>query len=115
MTFPDDQRPHRPRTVSHVNRDVGLIIQETLGHFDKWRDRVAMLQASVERKGADRKAIRKECTSIRAGILQARTNLILGLAESPARMSGHGRVVDVERALDSLEESLTQIEAKTSA
>jgi len=29
-------------------------------------------------------------------------------------MSGHGRVVDVERALDSLEESLTQIEAKTS-
>jgi len=44
--------------------------------------------------------------------LQARTNLIRSLAESPARMSG--RVVDVERALDSLEESLTQIEAKTS-
>jgi hypothetical protein len=27
-------------------------------------------------------------------------------------MSGHGRVLDVERALDSLEEGLAQIEAK---
>jgi hypothetical protein len=85
MPFPDDQRPHRRRTVSHLNRDVRLIIRDTLGHFDQWRDRVAMLQASAERKGADRKAIRKECTSIRAGILQARTELIIGLAESQPR------------------------------
>jgi hypothetical protein len=115
MTFPDDQRPQRPRAVDHVNRDVRLIITDTLSQFDHWRDRAALLQASVERKGADRKAIRQECTSIREGILQARTDLIIGLAESPARISGHGRVVDVERALDSLEETLTQIEAKTSA
>jgi hypothetical protein len=74
-----------------------------------------MLHASVERKGADRKAIRQECTSIREGILQARTDLIIGLAESPARMSGHGRVVDVGRALDSLEEILTQIEARSTS
>lgn len=73
MAFPNDQRPPRPRTVNQVNRDVAQIIEHTLSQFDHWRDRTFMLQAAVERNGADRKAILKECKAMRSQIVEAKT------------------------------------------
>jgi hypothetical protein len=47
---------------------------------------------------------------MRAEIMDARTTLILELAAAPQSIRSHSRVVDVERALDQIEDGLATIE-----
>jgi hypothetical protein len=50
----------------------------------------------------------KECSLIATAIAEARTDLIIELAEAPAKVTGHSRVVDAERALDNVEAALAE-------
>jgi hypothetical protein len=43
---------------------------------------------------------------------QARTDILLALADTPARLAGHSRVVDVERALDSVDTAVRAVELR---
>jgi hypothetical protein len=43
------------------------------------------------------------CDAIEAELLSVRTTLLLDLADAPQKIAGHGRVVDVEKALDGVE------------
>lgn len=56
-----------------------------------------------------RDAMRAECADLTAEIQEARTDLLLALAEAPQAVAGHSRVVDVERALDGIENNLAEI------
>jgi len=52
------------------------------------------------------------CQEIEREIADVRTDLIVNLAEAPQRVSGHSRVVDIEKALDNLERSLGAVRAQ---
>jgi hypothetical protein len=53
-----------------------------------------------------------QCALIRGQLTEARTELILRLADAPQRVSGHSRVVDVERALDGVDAMLDDLDAR---
>jgi hypothetical protein len=56
--------------------------------------------------GYDRLRILASCHEHRQEVGLARTDLILGLANAPQSIAGHSRMVDVERALDCVEDAL---------
>jgi hypothetical protein len=88
-------------------------LSEALTHFPKWRDDVARFSMTAARaKSTDRGSMLMRCQEIEREIADVRTDLIVNLAEAPQRVSGHSRVVDIEKALDNLERSLGAVRAQ---
>ena len=70
------------------------------------------MAAAAERSGSNRAALTDDCAAIRSEVLAARTDILLALADAPARIAGHSRVVDVERALDSVDVAVKAVEQR---
>lgn len=94
------------------HRDVTEILAQTMARFPQWRERCAFMSAMAERPAMDRTRIARDCEAIRSEVLAARTDIIFALADAPQRLAGHSRVVDVERALDSVDAAISQVERR---
>lgn len=109
-----EQGEHKRRVMDTSNGDARRAVAETLAQFGPWRLDLAQFMAHVERgiSSSDREKMLARCRAIEDELLAARTELIVSLAEAPQRVAGHSRVVDVERALDNIEASVTALRAK---
>ena len=98
-------QPRKPRIMDNSNGEARRAVAETVAHFAPWRADLAHFAVMVERhiRADDREKILNRCAVIEDELMQARTELLLGLADAPQKVSGHSRVVDVERALDNIE------------
>src|SRR3569623_844689 len=105
-------RPRQPSSGHKDRRDVTAILAMTMGRFPDWRQRCALMAAGADRPGNDAAQLTEGCAAIRAEVLGARTDILLALADSPAQLSGHSRVVDVERALDSVDTAVKAVELR---
>lgn len=87
-------------------------IADIVGRFAAWRYALTLMAAKLARphSGDEWHTMREQCRNIRRQLTEAHTDLLVSLAEAPAAVSGHSRVVDVERALDGIEAMLDGIE-----
>ena len=104
----------KPRRMDTTGREARLAGAPPLGRFNTWRTGLATFAARIERRltATERAAILARCSVIDEEVLQARTDLIFGLADAPKRVAGHSRVVDAEKALDSVHASIEQIKQR---
>lgn len=100
--------------TENPNIAVREAIEPTLTHFNAWRSDLAKFAVRAERHNGDRdrRAMLERCVAIEAEVLDARTDLIIELAEAPRAIAGHSRVADVEKALDNIEATLKEIERR---
>jgi hypothetical protein len=91
---------------------VTEILAATMERFPDWRQRCALMAAEAERPGNNAEQLTEGCAAIRAEVQDARTDILLALADTPPRLAGHSRVVDVERALDSVETAVAAVERR---
>lgn len=105
-----ESSPHK-RKMDTSNGDARRAVKETLAQFSSWRLDLARFAVLAERQSstANRKAILARCAQIESELLEARTDLIIGLANAPRKVAGHSRVVDVERALDNIEMAVAKL------
>lgn len=96
------------------NREARLAVHDSLARFNRWRLDLALYSARGDRAPteAQRVEMLARCTAIQREILDARTDLVAGLADAPPRIAGHSRVVDVKRALDNIEGALDDVRDK---
>ena len=89
---------------------------DVLARFTPWRLSIAQMRGRAEHHrglSADECAeMLGHCASIERGIVEARTDLLLSLGDAPPKVAGHSHVVDVERALDNLEEGVSDVRRK---
>lgn len=83
-----------------------------MARFPEWRQRCAFMEAAAARPHIDRAPLVEDCATIRAEVQEARTDILLALADAPPRLAGHSRVVDVERALDSVDTAVQAVETQ---
>jgi hypothetical protein len=104
----------RRRQTDTSNAEARSAIRQTVAQFAEWRGDLARFMAKVERRysDAERSDMLARCAAIEAELLEARTSLILGLADAPARVAGHSRVADVERAMDGVEAAISELRRK---
>lgn len=109
-----EEQPRRRRVMDTSNGEARRAVAEIVARFSSWRLDLARFSALAERRftADDRNTMLARCAEIEAELLAARTELIVGLAEAPQRVSGHSRVVDVERALDNIDASVKQLRGK---
>lgn len=107
------EQPVRRQTDTS-NAQARHAIGSTLAQFGAWRSDLARYAAKVERRlsSAERSAILARCDEIDGQLREARTDLIIGLAEAPKKVAGHSRVGDVEKALDGVEMTVAQIRGR---
>ena len=108
----DTSRPRQPSSGPRDHRHVTDILAQTMARFPDWRQRCAFMAAAAERPGSDPAPLAEACEVIRSEVLDARTDILLALLDQPARLAGHSRVVDVERALDSVDTAVRAVELR---
>jgi len=93
-----------------ASKAVRLAVADVMSKLEPLQARVAFLAAKGGRvRGAvDRKAMEAECQEIEAVVGEVRTELILRLMDAPPLIAGHSRILDIEKALDSIERSVKQ-------
>lgn len=113
MELNSGEQPRR-RVVDTSNREARRAIQGTLAQFEGWRLDLARFSAQAERPLSEpaRKSMLERCAGIENELLDARTDLIISLAHTPRKVAGHSRVVDVERALDSIEMDIAKLRGR---
>ena len=105
------------RAIDRSDQLARAALAEALTRFPRWRDDVARFAISVEKakRTGDKAPILGRCEEIAREIAEVRTELILNLAEAPPRVCGHSRVVDIEKALDNIEATLSQVRTQLEA
>jgi hypothetical protein len=111
-----NEMPRKRRVMDKSNRDARQAIADIVAKFGNWRQDLATLAARVERQHIEdeRSEILTRCSAIEQDVQGARMDIIVSLADAPRRVAGHGRVVDVERALDNIERALSAIRSQLS-
>ena len=106
--------PRKRRVMDTSNAQARQALADVLTRFADWRDDLARIQARMERRysAADRADMLARCAAIEDGLMAARTELLLTLADAPQRVAGNSRVVDVERALDNIETVVKAVRRK---
>jgi len=96
------------RKVDTSAREARLAVSEIAARLEPLRARIALINAKAERhfSTTERADLIAECDAIRAASAAARTDLISNLMEAPRKVAGHSRVVDIEKAIDSLEAAI---------
>lgn len=99
------------RQTDTSNAEVRRAIATSWSRFSPWRNDIAHFNALAERGASapDRDKMLARCAAIETELLATRTDLIVNLAGSPAPVAGHSRVVDVERALDNIEQAVSEL------
>jgi hypothetical protein len=109
----DPQDHPRPRAVDHSNQYARKAVSDIVDRFTPWRLAIAQMKGRAQHRRVlsreERQDMLDQCDGIANGLLQARTDLLIDLAEAPIKVTAHSRVVDVERALDNLEASLLDL------
>lgn len=102
------------RKIDRSDQIARAALADALTHFPKWRDDLALLAIRADRvSGAqDVERIVLRCEEIARELSDVRAGLILELADAPARICGHSRVVDIEKALDNIENALRNVTAR---
>ena len=110
----NSEPPKKRRGMDTSSGDARRAVAQTLSQFGPWRLDLAQFMAHVERgiSSAEREKMLARCAAIEQELLEARTELIVSLAEAPQKVAGHSRVVDVEKALDNIEAGVTALRAK---
>jgi hypothetical protein len=104
-----------PRRASNNTDQLAReALADAFSHFPQWRSDVARFEMTADRvaRDADRQPMRSRCEEIEREITDVRTELILNLAEAPQQISGHSRVVDIEKALDNIEAALRDVKER---
>jgi hypothetical protein len=105
----DDGAPRR-RVMDKSNSQVRLALAQSIAQIGEWRSETALLSAQAARSdGRASERLLARVSEIQAGIMAIRMDLLAGLADAPPAIKGHGRVVDVEKALDNLEAMLREV------
>jgi hypothetical protein len=106
----------RRRQVDHSNRDAEAAISSSVNMVGPWRAEIAQLAAKAARPfySLDHARLLQRCKELRSSVREVRTNLVADLIDAPVNVRSHGRVIDVEKALDNFEESLAEVEARLS-
>lgn len=93
------------------NQDARRAIASVLDAFARWRQDLARFSALADRPHTESEAqvILGRCIEMEGEVMAARTSLLIALADAPPRVAGNSRVVDVERALDNTEASLSLV------
>jgi hypothetical protein len=101
----------RKRKIDTSSREARLAVADTVQRFGPWREKLAGIAARAERQlsETDRAHLVTECLEIEAALREARTEIILQLAEAPRKVTSNSRVVDIERAFDNIEATLGAI------
>jgi len=109
---PDSEKPrhHEPNPYQKDAREAQAALAGTVARMETWQNRAKVLRALVSRPASDPSTILSETKLLRGQILEARTDIIMILADATAGVAGNSRVVDVEKALDSLDQTLRHIE-----
>lgn len=105
------------RKIDRSDQVARATLAEALACFPKWREDVARfaMRAQTMRRPQEREAMLMRCDEIAEEIAAVRADLILDLSEAPQKVSGHSRVIDIERALDNVEASLRDVQARLGA
>ena len=107
MTASLDRAP-----IAHLvaRREASAAISDIVEGLEPLRTKLAFIGAksSRSRTASEGAVLLQECLWIESSIAEARTLLVLRLMDALAVVSGHSRVLDVERAIDSLERCLNE-------
>lgn len=99
----------RPRRkVDTSGREACLAVSEIAARLEPLRARIALISAKARRplSNGERADLVAECDASSSAVTAARADLISNLMEAPRKVAGHSRVVDVEKAIDSLEAAI---------
>jgi hypothetical protein len=93
--------------------EANRVLTYALIRFDDWRNDLALVSSRAGRSHseAERAAMLFTCDRIRGEVIEARAEIIAGLAETPS-VRGHDRIVDVERALDEVDATIRALRLK---
>ena len=102
----------RGPAITSSDQQVRAALADALTHFPAWHDDLARLEVRTARGVAarDLNAMATRCGEISREIAELRSDLIFLLADTPQAIAGHSRVVDIEKALDSLEAKLAGVQ-----
>jgi hypothetical protein len=105
------------RQTDTSNAEARRAIAASWSRFSPWRSDIAHFNARAERGASarERDEMLARCATIETELLAARTDLIVNLAGSPPRVAGHSRVVDVEKALDNIEQAVSELRQRLAA
>src|SRR3569623_2152698 len=103
-----ESEPRPKRKVDTSGREASLAVAEIAARLEPLRARIALINAKARRdlSNGERKDLVAECDAILAVATAARADLISNLMEAPRKVAGHSRVVDIEKAIDSLEAAI---------
>jgi hypothetical protein len=109
MAHPQEAPRLVPEGIAAL-KAVRLAVADLMPKLDPVQARLAFIAAKAGRvrRDTDRQTLDAECREIEAVVGEIRTELILRLMEAPPQIAGHSRVLDIEKALDSIERSLRQ-------
>lgn len=110
-----ENQPKR-RRMDTSGKEARHVVEGVLQQFAGWRNDLARYAARADRRLADtdRHAMLARCASISAELMAVRMELLRELAGAPARVAGHSRVVDVEKALDGVEAQAAELRRRLS-
>ena len=112
----DDVLRKRDNSANVAGRQVRSILADIITRFDGWRGDLAIIATRVARPTSysadERAAMLATCKRISAEISEAHAEIIAGLADAPPAVSGHSRVVDIEKALDGIETTIDDLRDK---
>jgi hypothetical protein len=102
----------RGRAMDRSNQDARKAVSIVLERFTPWRLAIARMTGRAGMSTLsprDLATMAEACSMIAKGIAEARTDLIIELADAPLKVTSHSRVVDAERALDNVESALADL------
>ena len=101
----------RQRIMDKSAQLARAAVAETIERFTGWRQAVVHMRARAEREldAGVRQALLSRCAAIEAEVREARTLLIIELADAPQKVNSNSRIVDIERAFDELEGELNAL------
>lgn len=107
----DEQREKLRRVTDTSNAEARRAIAAVIAQFAGWRIDIAQYTAWADRRftEAQRQEMLARCEVIKSEVQEARVSLIVGLLDAPRRVAGHGRVADVEKALDGVDASASAL------
>ena len=98
------RRRQSPVTVQEA-REVRATISPVVHRIGSWQRFLTMLRAKIGRGGANDLRLVGTCRNIAQEVASARRVVASRL---PERLRGHGRVVDLERSLQTVERAATK-------